>query len=148
LGELHVGKPWTELTRNVVGEMQLAVLLKKHDGKRAAAGWDGDQYVAFEGPDESLGLVWLSTWDSEDEASEFAESYAKFQTTKLGDDAEAPEGAVEKLRRKAVGKVFAMERRGTDVAVVEGFDEATTDSLIEKAFQATKAEKLQAVGKE
>ena len=48
-----------------------AILLKKHGGKAAAAGWDGDRYAVFEGPKGKLGLVWLSTWDSEDDAREF-----------------------------------------------------------------------------
>ena len=59
---------------------RLGVLLRRHGGKAAAAGWDGDRYAVFEGPDEKLGLVWLSTWDSEDDAREFAQAYARYQT--------------------------------------------------------------------
>ena len=42
LGTVDAGSDWKEVTRNVVGEMQMAVLLKAHGGKEAAAGWDGD----------------------------------------------------------------------------------------------------------
>ena len=64
LGKLDAGTEWKELGRNVVGEMQLGVLLRRHAGKSAAAGWDGDQYAVFEGPEGKLGLVWFTTWDS------------------------------------------------------------------------------------
>src|SRR5262249_43541499 len=126
LGKLDVGPGWKELGRNVVGEMQLGVLLRRHGGKNAAAGWDGDRYAVFEGPDGRLGLVWLSTWDSEDEAREFLRGYVHFQTTKLGGDAPQPDVIADGLRRPHKGCVLAAERRGADVAVVEGFDEDRT----------------------
>ena len=36
--------------------------------------------------------------------------------------------------------MFAIERRGSDVAVVEGFDPETTERLVEAAFRAKKTE--------
>ncbi|MDR3637722.1 MAG: hypothetical protein P4L84_28200 [Isosphaeraceae bacterium] len=141
LGELKPGGDWKELGRNVVGEMQLTVLLKRHGGRNAAAGWDGDRYAVFERPGGAAGLVWFSTWDSEDDAKEFAAGYSKFQTTKLGADAKAPEtSGPDALRRRNEKAAFALERRGKDVAVVEGFDSKTTESLIEAAFNAKKTE--------
>ncbi len=145
LGSLPVDARWKELTRNVVGEMQLAVLLKKFDGKRAAAGWDGDQFVVYEGPQEALGLVWFSTWDTEEDAAEFALNYAKFQTSKLEEGAEPPDGPIDDLRREASGRTFLVQRRGMDVAVVEGFDDSQTNALATAAWKAVKTEKKVAV---
>jgi len=140
LGMLEAGEGWKELGRNVVGEMQLAVLLRRHGGKPAAAGWDGDRYAVFEGPEGRLGLVWLSTWDSEDDAREFARGYTRFQTTKLGAEVPQPDEFPDSLRRPRKDKdndaVFAIERRGTNVAVVEGFSAKTTDALLAAAFRA------------
>ncbi len=68
LGKLDAGPGWKEVGRNVVGEMQLGILLKKYAGKKAAEGWDGDRFATFEAPDGRLGLVWFSTWDSEQDA--------------------------------------------------------------------------------
>jgi len=141
LGTLNPGKDWKEVTRNVVGEMQTAVLLKAHSGKEAAAGWDGDQFVTFEGPDGKLGLVWASTWDSENDAREFARSYLQFQTKKLGKAAKMPEAYPDSTRRPSQGMSFAVERRGADVSIIEGFSADTTERLIETAFQAKKSEK-------
>jgi hypothetical protein len=137
LGTLEPGEGWTEVGRNVVGEMQLAVLLRRHGGKSAAAGWDGDRYAVFEGPNGRLGLVWFSTWDSEEDAREFAQGYARLQATKLESNPPAPEKAAGTSSQNTV---FALERRGVDVAVVEGFPPETTDRLLEAAFRAQKTE--------
>jgi hypothetical protein len=144
LGTLEPGGGWTELGRNVVGEMQLGVLLRHHGGKAAAAGWDGDRFAIFEDGNGKLGVVWLSTWDSDDDAREFAQGYARFQTTKIPGgqppaDAQA-DAQAEASRRTHEGTVFALQRRGADVAVVEGFDAGTTERLVEAAFQARKTE--------
>ncbi len=140
LGTLETGCGWTELGRNVVGEMQLGVLLRNHGGKAAAAGWDGDRFAVFEGPNDTLGLVWLSTWDSDDDAREFARGYTRFQTTKIPGNPPQPDAFPDANRRPHQGTVFAIERRGSDIAVVEGFDPETTERLLEAAFRAKKTE--------
>lgn len=141
LPTLEPGDGWKELGQNVVGEMQLAVLLRKYSGKSAAAGWDGDRFAVFEGPEKRLGLVWFTTWDDEAEAMEFAKSYIKFQTTKLGDDAAAPSEFPDALHRESQGAVFAVQRKGGDVAVVEGFPPDVTSKLLSTALQSKKTEK-------
>ncbi len=136
LGELDPGEGWNEVGRNVVGELQLSILLGKHDGRRAAAGWDGDRFAVFEGPEDHLGLVWRTTWDTEQDAREFAESYARFQTSKLDDDAEEPDEVPDRLRRSHDGAQYLVARRGADVVVVEGFPREATRSLQRAAFRA------------
>jgi hypothetical protein len=140
LGRLDHFAGWKPAGRNTVGEMQLGVLLRRHGGKNAAAGWDGDQYAVVEGPDRRLGLVWLTTWDTEDDAREFLRGYARFQTTKLGDGASPPEDFPDTIRRSHKGADFVVERRGLDVAVVEGFPEGPTERLVARAFKAEKRE--------
>jgi hypothetical protein len=146
LGALDAGPGWKELGRNVVGEMQLAVLLRRHGGKAAAEGWDGDTFAVFEGPEDRLGLVWLTTWDTEADAREFIRGYLRFQAdTKFGPEVPKPDTYPESSsRRPNKGAVFAVERRGSDVAVVEGFPSEATERLIEAAFKARKTEKTHA----
>ncbi len=143
LGKIDVDQGWKEIGRNVVGEMQLAVLLRRHGGKAAAAGWDGDDYAVFEGPEGKVGLVWFTTWDRVDDAREFHNGYTRFQTTKLGQGVSDPEALPEAIRRPHNGTIYAIERRGSDVVVVEGFPADLTDSLVEAAFKAKKSEKTQ-----
>lgn len=138
LGPLDAGDGWKELGRNVVGEMQLAVLLRRHGGKKAAAGWDGDKFAVFENAKGKLGLVWFSTWDSEDDAQEFLRGYARFQSTKLG--AGDLDDVPDSLRRQKDNAVFAIERRGSDVVIVEGFAPEKTESLVKSALEAKKTE--------
>jgi hypothetical protein len=140
LGELNPGEGWKEVSRNVMGEMQTAVLLRRHDGRAAAAGWDGDRYAAFEGPEGKLALVWLTTWDSEDDAREFARAYARYQTSRMGDSGFQPADVPDSLWRSVDGVCRVVERRGADVAVVEGFAPAATAPLLESAFKAVKSE--------
>ncbi len=140
LPKLEPGEGWSEVGRNVIGEFQLGILLRRHGGKGAAAGWDGDQFAVFEGPDKKLGLAWLTTWDTEDDARDFARQYARFQTTKLGEGATSPDAFPDLIRRAHAGADFVVERRGMDVAVVEGFADEATDRLLGAAFRSKKAE--------
>ncbi|MGC8641771.1 MAG: hypothetical protein ACP5XB_18035 [Isosphaeraceae bacterium] len=139
LGELKPGAPWKEVGRNVLGELQTRVMLGRQ-GARAAAGWDGDRYAVFEGSEDKLGLVWLSTWDSEDDAREFAQAYARYQTRRMGKNGFQPEKIPDSLWRCADNVCRVVERRGADVAVIEGFPPTVTASLLEKAFHARKTE--------
>src|SRR5262249_1007318 len=131
---------WTELGRNVLGELQLGVLLRKHGGKAAAAGWDGDRYAVFEGPKGRLGLVWLSTWDTEDDAPQFTTGYIAAQTAKLGKVSSAPSPIPDTLWRNVGELVYVVQRRGLDVAIVEGFPPEVTPALLEAVFHAKKTE--------
>ena len=140
LGPLKPGEGWKEVGRNVLGEMQLLVLLRKHGGKPAAAGWDGDRYAIFEGPKNQLGMVWLSTWDSDDDAREFARGYVEYQTAKVGHIGKPPKPIPDKVWRNRDSNLYVVERRGRDVAVVEGFTPEATPGLVEAAFVAKKTE--------
>jgi hypothetical protein len=139
LGELKPGANWKELGRNVLGELQTSVMLGRA-GPKAAAGWDGDRYAVFEGSKEKLGLVWFSTWDSADDAREFARAYTRYQTKRMGKDGFQPEQIPESLWRCKDNVCQVVERRGQDVAVIEGFAPADTETLLEAAFKAKKAE--------
>jgi hypothetical protein len=140
LGVLKPGDDWKELGRNVLGEMQLGVMLRKHGSKAAAAGWDGDRYAVFEGPNQKLGLVWLSTWDSEDEAREFMKAYVGYQTSKERDLAKAPRRIPDSVWRGDNERLYVVHRQGSDVAVIEGFSPEVTPSLLDAALHAKQTE--------
>ena len=147
LGALSAGEGWKEAGRNVLGEMQLAILLKKHGGKTAAAGWDGDRYAVFEGPKGKLGLVWVSTWDSEDDAREFLRGYAACQSDKVESLGGLPRRTPDSIWRNDGDTLYVVLRQGSDVIVVEGFTPATTVTLLSSARQVKKSELRPAVRK-
>lgn len=136
LGKLTPEAGWKEVGRNVLGEMQLAVLLRSHGGKSAAAGWDGDSYAVFENPNHELGLVWLTTWDSEKDATEFAGGYLKYQTTKFDRETPKPDPNALALTRLHQKAAFTVDRRGHHVAIIEGFSPETTRSLMNQVYAA------------
>jgi hypothetical protein len=140
LGALKPGEGWKEVGRNVLGEMQLAIMLRKHGGKAAAAGWDGDRYAVFEGPDGKLALLWLTTWDSEDDAREFFKGYVSYQTAKVGHIGSPPSPLPDAVWRNRDNQLYVVRRSGRDVAVVEGFAAPQTPGLLDAALAAKKIE--------
>jgi hypothetical protein len=118
----------------------MGIMLKKHGGKAAAAGWDGDRYAIFEGPGDKLGLVWLSTWDTEDDAREFAKGYVSYQTAKVRKLGGPPRSGSDSVWRNVDDQLYVVERRGRDVAVVEGFAPGATPGLVGSALASRKTE--------
>jgi hypothetical protein len=74
-GSEHAGceTVWT----NSLGELGVSILLRDFapaPAARAWEGWDGDRYLAMT-CGGSRAFVWLTTWDSENDAREFADAY-------------------------------------------------------------------------
>jgi hypothetical protein len=128
--------------------MQLGIMLRKHGSKAAAAGWDGDRYAVFEGPEGRLGLVWVSTWDSEDEAREFFKGYVAYQTSKVGHIGSPPSPLPDSVWRNRDNQLFVVRRSGRDVVVIEGFAPAQTPGLLDAALRAKQTELKPAVTKD
>jgi hypothetical protein len=68
---------WTRILEDTLGELQIRVLagraLPRERAAQVADGWGGDRLRALSrGPD--LALVWMTTWDSPAEATEFAQA--------------------------------------------------------------------------
>jgi hypothetical protein len=147
-GEL-AASGWKELGQNVLGELQISILLRRHWGRQSAAGWDGDRFAVFDGPDERLGVVWFTTWDSERDASEFAGAYAQYVRSRLGlgdankDAAKGnePPKVADDVRLDRDGAVYRIARRGADVIAIEGFPAETSDKLLQSALQSQKRPK-------
>jgi len=66
----------------------------------------------------------------------------------MGKDAFQPERIPDSLWRCSDNVCQVVERRGRDVAVIEGFAPAVTASLLESAFKASKTEFVPAPRKE
>src|SRR6266542_3170473 len=74
---------WKKANYDVNGEWGLYLILDQFlnapaESKRAVAGWGGDRYVLYKGPKPGdVFMAQLSTWDSENDAHEFLDAYAK-----------------------------------------------------------------------
>lgn len=71
---------WRILHEEVLGELELGLLLREHLGQSAqaiAGGWDGDVVRLIESGLGERALVLASVWDDEREADEFADAYRR-----------------------------------------------------------------------
>lgn len=112
-------RDWELIDDDVLGEFQWRIIFKElgvaREAESAAAGWGGDRYAVFKRKDSDATLLLLRTcWDSEKEASEFANAYRTGLIFKY-DDEPVPTRVMQK---------------GVDVFVVEGGDEASIDKLL------------------
>ena len=70
-----LGDGWSEVDRDVMGELFMAALLEGvldvSVAGQAAAGWGGDAFLLLEDPAGSEALVSISEWDSVEDSDEF-----------------------------------------------------------------------------
>jgi hypothetical protein len=148
LGEL-LGDQWHELGSNTLGELQVTILLDRTPGgPHAAAGWDGDRFQVYRGPAEQLALAWFTTWDSDDDAREFAAACSRYLVSKrlAGNEQEARAAAVswsaeprQTWRREHQGYLAHIELRGSDVVVIAGFPPEETERVLPAMWESQKA---------
>lgn len=120
--EAILGEGAVELYENTMGEFNVTLLLRalgasKAAAAKAAAGWDGDRFKSYETKDGRVVIAWLSTWDSEQEAQEFEAAY-----------------------RKVLPADRHLERRGTEVLLVDGSQGEELADLVRRGFAAVKFE--------
>ena len=123
-----LGKGWRMADNDVEGEWGYYLLLDEYlnstdVSKRASEGWGGDRYALFEGPGASDVLVaQKSVWDTEGDAREFFDAYAKRTTKRYGvEPSEASESGRQVWKTKEGG--VCVEIAGATVLVVEGVPE-------------------------
>ena len=151
LGEALEG--WTELSHNVMGEFQTQVLfrtvmpgVKKASVKTVCAGWDGDYYAVYERPkDGRLLLVWVSTWDTEADAKEFATAYKKLLGKKYDgiEEVESTE-TLYIADTQDEGRV-GVELNGQDVLIIEGCDEDQGQALGQAIWKGLKKSEVREI---
>jgi hypothetical protein len=153
----ELGEGWSPVQSNVLGELAVRILLAASipvlDAEKGAEGWDGDFYRVYargaadtSAPPQLL-YAWVSTWDSQEEAREFRDAYARMLAAKVGFE---PQDVTELrvLPNDHWGRgwltnecLTAVLGRGTDVWVLSGIPEKAFPAVLEKAKQVTRKEK-------
>jgi len=128
------GGEWQLAEEATLGELTIRLLAERYLPRAAAAdvaaGWDGDRLLAL-GRDDELALVWLTSWDSEQDASEFFTTWARVLasrhqgTPETGDTVAALEGVAP----------YHLERRGTKVLAIEGALEDDLAGLADRIWK-------------
>lgn len=111
---------WERIEEATLGELIVRILgeqfLQPDRAARVAAGWHGDRLVALTRHDQ-IALVWLTAWDSEDDAREFFDAYTTILATRL----ESPPSDTDGTVVAGVGtRPYRLERRGTKCLAIEG----------------------------
>ncbi len=122
---------WEEVYANGLGELETRVFLAQHLGddalgETAAGGWDGDAYRLLRGPEGEV-LVWVSVWDADAEADEFAEAARAAYRARYGleiGSSSPPESA----RQVRVERVSLGGRSGV---VIQDVPRGTSPQLLE-----------------
>jgi len=130
---------WPIVEETTLGELVIRILAERFfdrdEAARVAAGWDGDRLIALARAEE-MALVWLTAWDSEDDAREFFAAYAEILARKR----DRPPVAVEDDRVVASdGAVpYRLERQGSKILAIEGALEADLDELAARIWRRSR----------
>jgi hypothetical protein len=112
---------WQVAQDTTLGELMIRLLAKRYLSRdratTVAAGWDGDRLIGLIKGD-AVALVWLTAWDSQEEAAEFAEAYR-------GIVAGRHQGATASHTERHVVALtgpqpYYVEQRGAKVLAIEG----------------------------
>ena len=143
---LPASSAWHRINSDVNGEWTYYLILDQFlnapvESKRAAAGWGGDRYALYEGPNGQVFLAQVAVWDTENDAREFFDAYVKRTelrypgATPLPSSVSTDPKASEASRawQTSEGEVV-IELRGARVVIVEGVPAGVDASVLLKAL--------------
>ena len=142
---------WRRIESDVNGEWTYYLILDQFlsspvESKRAAAGWAGDRYGLYEGPNGQVFLSQLAVWDTENDAREFFDAYVK-RTELRYPGARRIESAASQPERnpklenslsyswQTSEGVVVIEVRGLRVMILEGVPEGIEPNTLMKEFR-------------
>lgn len=146
----HFGGGWKRTFSNVFGEMQIRLLFETwrlwDEAKTVSEGWGGDRYNLYRKGDDYV-LVWVTTWDAEQDADEFFKATSDMLRQKVWRDAFG--------KRNFEGDVFlrSIKRGDTDdsatsAPVLMRFRESGLTAIVELTNNVEAAEALEHVDDE
>jgi len=134
-----LGRGWRMADNDVWGEWGFYLLLDEFlqsvdVSKRAAAGWGGDRFALFVGPRKTdVAVALKSVWDTEADAREFYDAYARRTTKRYGVEPSEVAAADRQVWRTQEGAVV-VERQGLAVLVVEGVPDGVDAKALAKSL--------------
>ena len=110
---------WTLLDEDTIGEMTWRIIFTVYElqarGVPASAGWNGDRYAVLQSRDgRNLLFLIYTSWDTEDDADDFADAYRELLTLKYPSES----GSI------------AVSQDGRDVLVLESGDFVDSDAML------------------
>lgn len=131
---------WTLAEETTLGELTIRILLERFVARpRAtaiAAGWDGDRMLAVTRGDR-IALVWLTSWDTEQDAGDFFAAWAGILAKRHPGNATI--GGADVVERGG-GDPYYVERRGGRVLAIEGPLETDLQALADRIWRRSSFE--------
>ena len=129
---------WKKLDSDVQGEWGFYLILDQFlkspaESRRAAAGWGGDRFAAYEGPKGEALIASLSVWDTENDAREFFDAYVKRTKLRYPEAANLPDPGLMRVLETGDGEVI-IEIRGTRVLIVDGIPDRVDERPLLRAL--------------
>jgi len=125
---------WTLAEETTLGELVIRILVGRFvDATRAeaiAAGWDGDRLVAVT-HDDRLALVWLTSWDTEQDAADFFSAWTAIVARRRPGEASTTADVVARSGHEP----YYVERRGGRVLAIEGPLDADLPELADRIWR-------------
>jgi hypothetical protein len=138
-----LGTGWRRIDYDVNGEWNYYEILAEYlpsdkEAERAAAGWGGDRYAVYEQAQTgSVLIAQATTWDTEQDAREFADAYARRVAKRYKDAAADEHLSAPELARTAwhTGEgLVVMQTKGAHVIILEGVPEKANVNALLKMF--------------
>ncbi len=148
-----LGDEWHELDRDVMGEFRLWLYLEDmfrgtrsglDVAKGASEGWDGDKMVFLGHGDsnDKIAFIWVSRWDTEEDAEQFFKTYRHILIKKYREEAEfanQEDNSVFQFSDQN-GDIVRIEKRGADVVLLEGIPRANHQDISNICWAAPRTE--------
>src|SRR6266540_209546 len=143
---------WHRIDSDVNGEWTYYLILDQFlnapsESKRAAAGWGGDRYAIYEGPNDEVFLAQIAAWDTENDAREFFDAYVK-RTELRYPSAKRLDSTTQKLETRSpkpeTGYLYSwetseggviVELRGQRVVILEGIPAGVESEMLLKSLR-------------
>lgn len=117
-----LGPGWQQLRTDVLGELDLRILLEQFSEPGAAAngaqGWGGDRFAILENAAGDDAVVVSTVWDDEQEAIEFYGAYAETVVRRYGGRARRTADGPTRLVWSTPNGALLLQRWGARVAIV------------------------------
>ncbi len=134
---VELGDGWTEIDRDVMGELFIAALLEgvltPDVAGPAAAGWGGDTFLLLESPSGDEALASVSVWDTEEDATEYSTALMEYFQGVTGADEwmeQEPMYGEAAYRIATDGAAVDVRYRGATVWLAVAKDVETLDSIV------------------
>jgi hypothetical protein len=131
---------WRRIEADVNGEWGYYLVLDQFlnapaESKRAAAGWAGDRYALYEGPNGQVLLAQVAVWDTANDAHEFFDAYVKRTELRYPNARETDSPVADEQRAWSTNEGdVVIQLRGQRVIILEGIPDGVDPSALLKAF--------------